>query len=1760
MVIPITKKNKITLFKAVNFYTLWAFAAVFILPLSATPAYAQNSLSLPSPGQAVTLSPLFRPTVLAGMKMYPDAPFRFDFIVDEGDAGLAGDAFKNETEKLVKYFLASLTIPEQDLWVNLSPYEKDRIAPGALARTELGRDLLAQDYLLKQITASLVDPQKDLGKDFWDRVYQRSYEMFGTTQVPVSAFHKVWIVPQQATIFAQGDKVFVTDIKLNVMLEEDYVALQRSAESRALDARGLAVQESQKSKVKSQSETQKRNDPNKPDNALASSILREIVIPQLEREVNEGKNFAPLRQICHSLVLAVWFKRNLKETLLAKIYADQGKIRGVDAPDPEAAQEIYAQYLAAYQKGAARLLKVEYDKYAGKHLPRQYFSGGFGSTQDLTFKSASAIPTDSRRRSIAQVNMVEVGPDAQAPEATSASPILKTTASADLADLIETKNIISWQEIETIFGPGVKTCVLKDKLKINLSPELERLAKEFWQDPEVLQAFDNEDVDSTLAIVRFLVRKNVGLKDLSLKGVSMIFRSTAPKPYQARIHIQSLTVPEYISFLAGLKSRAMQDYLDAVDWEETLPHERIYLILRYMQELGIPLARLDQEGMDAYSLALPLEISDTLNKKMILNTKISYRTMQNIIDASDNNEDLKEFLRSDEFIFTPVARKDLAFLEKLKELNLVPATQKPLESFQSYLNVKLASLIFSDEVLGLNLQRLFGDKTISWLKKHQPSLGSPPAVQSACRQFLADKDFLSALSTQEKIYPLQILRLAIAKDIVLGTPSLRIFIEALRKVTREEISDSVSQKIRNSGLAINDYMTWIAGLEDPRVQSFAHKGFQEVKEPYRLVMLLREIQKIGVCFTSGSIIDFYSDLPDVFAGDVSKRSVRSYLVNVSEAMEIKKASEGEAFRMLVKDKSFQELGDNEKLIKMYEFFLTRAPLEEENDVPKRFKMFLTDVLNNFEAEDGALAQIRAEIFGEGIEDFLIQHKSIRNRNDEALMAIAAKAFHEDRRSWGDIRSGKTDFPTALIRFAVKHKLDLGTCFFRTFIDHYRKKFPEDFKETKVFWNSSFRDLVYLRSYLADPQIQRFINEDLRQVVPWERLIVLLEKMEEKGLVLEKEYLAVIAASLPPMLSPGFSKEEMRITPFLRSEYYQMKKDFNSLKKFLMQGNIRWLPLEQRIGKIWKKARDEGLLLGQKDLTRELTYLLSWFLTGFEIDHADADLLRKQKEIFGNNVHSWMKRHYERSKGIPWLTDITAKQFWQDASFLETVSDEKESLPLQVVRYAIQKDADLGTPSLMEFFDVLKKAMPQGIPDLVRKRFYATVEISANEFIDFYSGLFHPKTQDFLRSPEFLKIPQYIRMACLWEEMERQHLPVPPGRFSSLLPVMPQKISETLTKKDFGSLTLDIKSVREIRAAVLKLKFFISSENFRALTPDQKIDMFLDEAQKENIALDINVNSKRLRTFLNNIFSSVSRVGIESALGIRTTSTLSLSEDRARIISNGNGSTGETHVIDLGPEDFQDKIDFNGKGRMLIEEMTAAIDTKKAEKKIARVALALSHIFRKDDGSALKVAIVYGVWPKDKGLSLYLARILKAYGFDAEMFSRPEQNLNINIFLQEKIKKAGPDCPVGIYIGTSSDERAGDRILLVRHAQHQEKTDWLLRAIESDDANNRQAPPQTIVVVSQKEISSTLQAATPGQEPQAPGKALTPGGIDLNAEHFDLNVEGSRETPAAFTNLQDIDLGSFQGLRPLIINIIPSADINAFFGLAGTPAAAGPSRS
>ncbi|MBF0478800.1 MAG: response regulator [Candidatus Omnitrophica bacterium] len=290
---------------------------------------------------APAVMPLLAPAnievpLLKGLRIDPASPLKIDFILEAGKSEQNANYLKIESNRLIKYFLAGLTVPANELWVNLNPKEPNRITSEKFGQTEMGRDLLAQDYVLKQLSASLLNPDNETGRKFWDGVYKNvSSPLRGEGRVrgldiPIGILSKVWIVPGEAVVVEKENAAYVKSAKLKVLFE----------------------------------------------GAENTQLIKQLILPAIEKQVNEGSEFSLLRQIYHSLILATWMKRKIG--LLQKNYINQNKISGIDVADKQAKQKIYAQYLKAFTDGLHKFIKEEYDPQTRQIVARQYFTGGAG--------------------------------------------------------------------------------------------------------------------------------------------------------------------------------------------------------------------------------------------------------------------------------------------------------------------------------------------------------------------------------------------------------------------------------------------------------------------------------------------------------------------------------------------------------------------------------------------------------------------------------------------------------------------------------------------------------------------------------------------------------------------------------------------------------------------------------------------------------------------------------------------------------------------------------------------------------------------------------------------------------------------------------------------------------------------------------------------------------------------------------------------------------------------------------------------------------------------------------------------------------------------------------------------------------------------------------------------------------------------------------------------------------------------------------------
>ena len=263
-----------------------------------------------------------------GVNFDPSNPFEMDFIIDPAGHKQVSTA---ERQKLLRYFLAALTIADDKLWVNLSPDEQYRIIDPAVEKTEIGQVLLEQDLVLKQLAASLTHPDTPTGKAYWsmeNRKLKIENEMESISNLDFlistecAALSKIWIKPSSVSIYDNNNTVFISDIEFQL-----------------------------------ESET----------------AAHKIFMAELTENVNNAEVFAPLRQLVYSIVLAQWFKRKFSRSLYS-FYFNAEKSAGLELADPGVKDEVFRRYVEVFERGAYDVERKEMDN--GRLIKRKYLCGG----------------------------------------------------------------------------------------------------------------------------------------------------------------------------------------------------------------------------------------------------------------------------------------------------------------------------------------------------------------------------------------------------------------------------------------------------------------------------------------------------------------------------------------------------------------------------------------------------------------------------------------------------------------------------------------------------------------------------------------------------------------------------------------------------------------------------------------------------------------------------------------------------------------------------------------------------------------------------------------------------------------------------------------------------------------------------------------------------------------------------------------------------------------------------------------------------------------------------------------------------------------------------------------------------------------------------------------------------------------------------------------------------------------------------------------
>lgn len=258
----------------------------------------------------------------------------FNFLLNKGD--IIASPLSKETQKLVNYFFLGLLLPNNDFWVNLQPDTPERLTSTGLTKTDMGKVLLEQDLQLKKDVAKYLSPKNSLGRKLWEEFYK----IVGTSQVKhkkIDFNNRVWIIPDIAMIAETEQGALIKEAKFKVLSESEY--LNKNTDDQ--------------------------------EHKIYENIFKQIIIPQITNDVNFSKQYAPLRQIYNSLILAEWYKRkHLSDDNRYSKAIDSGDIDWLITKTPWSKQNIWQDYIASYKQGEYQI------KETILKMKRLYVSGG----------------------------------------------------------------------------------------------------------------------------------------------------------------------------------------------------------------------------------------------------------------------------------------------------------------------------------------------------------------------------------------------------------------------------------------------------------------------------------------------------------------------------------------------------------------------------------------------------------------------------------------------------------------------------------------------------------------------------------------------------------------------------------------------------------------------------------------------------------------------------------------------------------------------------------------------------------------------------------------------------------------------------------------------------------------------------------------------------------------------------------------------------------------------------------------------------------------------------------------------------------------------------------------------------------------------------------------------------------------------------------------------------------------------------------------
>ncbi|MBZ3908078.1 hypothetical protein [Streptomyces griseiscabiei] len=208
-----------------------------------------------------------------------DYSMKADFVPDpENNPGWGGDAKLTMASDSLFTWLA---LTPDKFWVNLNPDQPSTIMDSQFASTDAGRVLLEADLKLKHDFFKALDPKTETGKRAWDGMAERD-------GWPCLHSLRNWIEPDTAQVREQDGGIYILDAPLKLQTEPMDISTPGPG------GEGCDL-------TKAETEQNDR-------------VLKNTIVPLVEKWINTGSDYADLRRVYTSRVAAEWIRQKDRQS------------------------------------------------------------------------------------------------------------------------------------------------------------------------------------------------------------------------------------------------------------------------------------------------------------------------------------------------------------------------------------------------------------------------------------------------------------------------------------------------------------------------------------------------------------------------------------------------------------------------------------------------------------------------------------------------------------------------------------------------------------------------------------------------------------------------------------------------------------------------------------------------------------------------------------------------------------------------------------------------------------------------------------------------------------------------------------------------------------------------------------------------------------------------------------------------------------------------------------------------------------------------------------------------------------------------------------------------------------------------------------------------------------------------------------------------------------------------------------------------------